>query len=102
MTLQDGVRIVKSRLSLSPVGEFADVSLYLEGDCITPDQARTHYRSLKLIDTPDGHSVVQESAWTSDQPWGQVRLGFLHEKAACLQVVTLETFPKSKANDQSS
>jgi len=73
------------------------VSLYLDpsGACITPDDVHGHFPDVVITDHPRGHSLDEQTYWSTQQPWGELSFGFKERNPDCLASVVLDRIEAS-------
>lgn len=90
--LDDGNQIddIDVRLRRIPKEQSAFISFSFKGQCITLAQVRQHYSSLKITDTPRGHSLYEVTSHTAAVGNGQeVTFSFAEIHPDCLSRVVI-------------
>jgi hypothetical protein len=89
--LADGVVIATNDLSLKISGKDPGLlGLQTSGTCITVKQLEARYKHLRIVGTPRGHSLEEETTVAQEMPWGTLTFGFKDRKPDCLSSVGFE------------
>ena len=89
--LTDGVIISTVDLRLKRVGKDSGfLVLDIGGNCITTSQLMVKYDYLRITGTPSGHSLLGETSYSQDMPWGRLSFGFEEKNPNCLADVAFD------------
>ncbi len=90
--LTSDIGISSVSLMLDPDERFDDqsgITLSLVGDCVRLNEIKDKYGSLKIVDSPRGHSLAESTVYRSSQPWGSYNFSFKIIARDCLSSVSL-------------
>jgi len=88
--LLDQVVVKKATLAIRHAsGESRLIGLDLDpsGTCVTLDDVHVYYPNTRIIGTPRGHSLDEETFWAVRYSWGRVAFGFKEANRRCLASV---------------
>ena len=89
--LSDGARIARLDLRIRrEAGHPGFLVLELEGRCVSLDEVREHYPTLRLVGLPRGRSLDESTTHAATTAWGQLSFGFKERHPACLASVAFD------------
>lgn len=94
VVLSSDLGIVAPEITLDPSDRFTDsssASFDVVGKCITVEQVTAHFRTLAVVDTPRGHSYLDETVYRSRQRWGDYYFSFRQIARDCLSSVSIDS-----------
>jgi hypothetical protein len=62
----------------------------ISGTCIKLAQVRSHYGEMQITDMPRGHSLDEETSYSTMRTWGKLSFGFAERNPDCLASIAFD------------
>jgi hypothetical protein len=89
--LRDGVVVsnVDLRVSIESPHQ-ALLVLDISGRCVSVSEIASRFKPIEITDAPRGHSVDEETVWSTTRAWGNLAFGFKERQPDCLATIAFD------------
>lgn len=63
------------------------ITMKIAHPCFSLVEMRVHFRNLKLVGTPHGHSLDEERTYEQELPWARMVIGFAERNPDCMSSI---------------